>query len=177
MSVHRLTPLPTGPAIGKLLVAEAVVAPTLTALRNSAGEDGPHEGLVLWLGRCIGKTSLVLAAYVPPLDTGWGHVFIGETAVGRAARAARTLGLGVVAQVHSHPGSDTRHSDGDDRLVLMPFEGMFSLVVSRYGHGSLFPARGAGLHQYQSGRWVKVDDDGALIPIAADASKAGTDDA
>jgi hypothetical protein len=58
--------------------------------------------------------------------------------------------------VHSHPGQDTRHSEGDDKLILMPYEGMFSLVVADYGHGSLLPNEGAGLHQYQSGRWLQV---------------------
>ena len=62
-----------------------------------------------------------------------------ENATGNASRAARALGLSVVAQVHTHPGRDTRHSDGDDDLVLMPYEGMFSLVVGEYGHGSLLP--------------------------------------
>jgi proteasome lid subunit RPN8/RPN11 len=64
--------------------------------------------------------------------------------------------LSIVAQVHSHPGSDTRHSDGDDDLVLMPFPGMFSLVVASYGAGSLLPGQGAGLHQFQDGRWVLI---------------------
>jgi len=48
-------------------------------------------------------------------------------------RAARRLGLAVMAQVHSHPGADTRHSDGDDELIVLPREGMFSLVIGRYG--------------------------------------------
>ncbi len=50
-------------------------------------------------------------------------------------RAARRLGLAVMAQVHSHPGADTRHSDGDDELIVLPREGMFSLVIGRYGEG------------------------------------------
>jgi proteasome lid subunit RPN8/RPN11 len=168
MSVHRLTPLPERESVGRLVIAEAVIEPTLSALRRSSGDDGPHEGLVLWLGRSVGTTSLVLASYVPQLDTGGAHVFVDEAAVGAAGRAARALGLGVIAQVHSHPGSDTRHSDGDDTLVLMPFEGMFSLVVSTYGQGSLDPAAGAGLHQYQAGRWVKVINNDALITVPAE---------
>jgi proteasome lid subunit RPN8/RPN11 len=76
--------------------------------------------------------------------------------MGAAADTARSFGLGIVAQVHSHPGSDTRHSDGDDRLVFMPFEGMFSLVVGQYGDGDIDPRGGAGLHQFQDGRWVRI---------------------
>jgi len=103
--------------------------------------------------------------------SGPGRVHLDEHAVGATARSARAHSLGVVAQVHSHPGYDTRHSDGDDQLVLMPFEGMFSLVVADFGRGSLLPAEGAGLHQHQGGRWVKVDESAlhvipSLIAIA-----------
>jgi proteasome lid subunit RPN8/RPN11 len=100
---------------------------------------------------------LVAAAVAVAVEHGRGFVHVAEMAVGTAARAARAHGLAVVAQVHSHPEDDTRHSDGDDQLVLMPHEGMFSLVVSRYGDGALHPAQGAGLHQFQDGRWVLID--------------------
>ncbi|OBK22991.1 Mov34/MPN/PAD-1 family protein [Mycobacterium asiaticum] len=166
-SVHRLTPLPIASVRGKLLVAEQVIVPTLAALRASAGSDGPHEGLVLWLGRTIGPTTVVMAQVCPPARTGRDFVFLDEPAVATAARTAHRYGLGVVAQVHSHPGLDTRHSDGDDQLVLMPFEGMFSLVVASYGTGSLDPERGAGLHQYQDERWVRITDHQAMVVVAA----------
>jgi proteasome lid subunit RPN8/RPN11 len=94
-------------------------------------------------------------------------VFIEAGEVGRMARQVRPHGLAIIAQVHSHPGRDTRHSDGDDKLVLMPFEGMFSLVVADYGAGGLEPANGAGLHQYQDGRWVQVSPTaGAFILVS-----------
>ncbi len=76
--------------------------------------------------------------------------------MGAVARIARAHGLGVIAQVHSHPGRDTRHSEGDDQLIFMPFEGMFSLVVGYYGCGTILPWEGAGLHQYQDAQWVAV---------------------
>jgi proteasome lid subunit RPN8/RPN11 len=97
-----------------------------------------------------------MSAAVPVSDHGPQHVLIAEAEVGRMSRRARSMGLAIVAQVHSHPGHDTRHSDGDDTLILMPFEGLFSLVVGRYGDGSLLPAEGAGLHQYQDRRWVLI---------------------
>jgi hypothetical protein len=34
---------------------------------------------------------------------------------------------------------------------------MFSLVVAEYGDGELLPECGAGLHQFQNGRWVWID--------------------
>lgn len=110
-----------------------------------------------WAGRKIDGDTLVALAVVPRADHGWGHVRVEHAAVGEMARAARSHGLAILTQVHSHPGDDTRHSHGDDRLVLLPFEGMFSLVVARYGDGSVDPREGAGLHQFQSRRWVFVD--------------------
>ncbi|MCX2934982.1 Mov34/MPN/PAD-1 family protein [Mycobacterium sp. CVI_P3] len=174
MTVHRRTPLPTATARGQLLVAEQILAPTTRSLRASSGADGPHEGLVLWLGRTVGATTLALSIVCPPARTGRSHVLVDEHAVALAARSARRYGLGVVAQVHSHPGHDTRHSDGDDHLVLMPFPDMFSLVVADYGRGDLHPSRGAGLHQYQDGRWVQVIDDDAMTVVPASTSHANT---
>jgi proteasome lid subunit RPN8/RPN11 len=154
----RRTLLPTGPATGRLIVAEHVVPATRAALQASSGGHRSHEGLVFWLGRNVGADTLVLAVAVPPTEHRVDGVFVAEPAVLATTRAARTVGLGLVAQVHSHPGDDTRHSDGDDQLILMPYEGMFSLVVADYGHGSVLPAEGAGLHQFQNGRWVQITD-------------------
>lgn len=168
MSVHRYTSLPTGPSVGHLIVAESVIAPTLRVLRQAAGPDGhPHEGLVCWLGRTVGPHTLVLAIAQPAVISGPQRVHVPEASVGHTARLARRQQLGIVAQVHSHPGRDTRHSDGDDQLVLMPYNGMFSLVVGRYGHGDIHPSRGAGLHQYQDGRWVHVTNADALLAVPA----------
>ena len=39
-------------------------------------------------------------------------------------------------------------------MVLMPFEGMLSLVVPYYAHFGMRPLDGIGVHQYQDKRWV-----------------------
>lgn len=165
MTVHRFTDLPEVPARGRLIVSEGVIPPTRAALQASSTNSGPDEGLVLWLGRNIENTSLVLACAAPRTTHDWGRVHVDETAVGTAASAARAHGLGVIAQVHSHPGRDTRHSDGDDQLVLLPYESMFSLVIADYGLGSVHPTEGAGLHQFQDGRWIKVANHDAFIVV------------
>ena len=100
---------------------------------------------------------------MPPTDHQAASVFVHEVAVLATSQAAHSVGLGLVAQVHSHPGNDTRHSDGDDELILMPYEGMFSLVANDYGHGSLHPSDGAGLHQFQSGQWVQITNDALTV--------------
>lgn len=156
MTVFRRTPLPTGPARGRLIVARDVMAATTLALRGHVGPDGPHEGVVFWLGRIVMPNTYVLSMLVPPSEHGRGFVRVPAAALGNAGRAARAMGLAFVCQVHSHPGRDTRHSEGDDQMVPLPCEGMFSVVVGRFGDGGLTPEEGAGLHQFQDGRWVHV---------------------
>lgn len=169
MTLHRTKPLPRASATGQLIVAEEAVSATVRILQSAGDHHGPHEGLVWWLGRNVGADTLVLAAHVPKTDSGPTWVFATEAATGAAGRAARRLGLGIVAQVHSHPGDDTRHSDGDDDLILLPYQGMFSLVVARYGTGSVRPEHGAGLHQFQSGGWIHVDPPaGVMLVVPAD---------
>jgi proteasome lid subunit RPN8/RPN11 len=167
MTVHRTNPLPTAESQGRLIVAEQVLSSTLAELRRPHDDGSAHERLVLWAGRMVGTTSIITTCITPRTNHGPQHVLLDESAVNDAARAARTSSLGIIAQVHSHPGSDTRHSDGDDRLVLMPFEGMFSLVVGDYGYGAIEPANGAGLHQFQHGRWVQVTNHDALVVVPA----------
>lgn len=172
MTVHRTRSLARSRAVGHLLVPESVVIRTAELLSEPGAWLPPHEALVWWLGRHADGDTLVLACHRPRCDSGPQHVWAHESATGAAARAARAHRLGIVAQVHSHPGADTRHSDGDDDLILMPYNGMFSLVVSNYGSGSLLPEHGAGLHQYQGGRWVLTETDApaALVVVPAEVS-------
>ena len=166
--VHRRRPLPEVPARGRLIVAEAAMAETSSALRASRGRHGRHEGIVFWAGRLCGTDTLVTAALLPHAEHGPGFVHVSHADVGWMGRAARRLGLAVMAQVHSHPGADTRHSDGDDELIVLPREGMFSLVIGRYGEGPADPRHGAGLHQFQDGRWVCVMPvNGAFVTVPA----------
>jgi proteasome lid subunit RPN8/RPN11 len=166
MSVYRRTVLPVALAIGKLIVAEQCLELTRSTLSLSRGpRRTSHEGLVFWLGRTLGTSSLVLSVGAPKLESTPGSVKANEDEVGQIARSARAHMLGVVAQVHSHPGFDTRHSDGDDKLVFMPFHGMFSLVVADYGNGGMTIADGVGLHQYQEDHWVQIKDPSALIVV------------
>jgi proteasome lid subunit RPN8/RPN11 len=166
MSVFRIKPLRVSPATGLLVVNENVIKHTQRALRAFGDGNGErHEGLVFWAGINIGTSSYVLAAIVPECEHEPFRVVASPSQMGDAARAARKLGLGLISQIHSHPDLDTRHSDGDDVLVFMPYEGMFSLVVGNYGDGSFNPNEGAGLHQYQNKEWVQVENAAAVFRI------------
>lgn len=159
--VYRTKPLPTGALRGRFIVSGPVLEATREALVEFALagiHDGGHEGIVLWAGRELKDTTLFLSVIVPKANHSEEHVGVVPEEMARASRAARERGLGIQCQVHSHPGSDARHSDGDDDLVFMPFEGMLSVVVPHFGRG-LTEIEDASVHQYQDGQWVLCNSD------------------
>ena len=159
MTVYRTRPLPRAPLQGWYTISPNLIDDTkraLTAFYEAGRHEGGHEGLCYWAGR-EGRNLTSLEAVVTPIAQHGKHgVFVSESAFAEVARRARSMGLGVLAQVHSHPGSDTRHSDGDDDLIVMPFENMLSLVAPRYGR-FLRKITDFSVHQYQHHRWVLCD--------------------
>jgi proteasome lid subunit RPN8/RPN11 len=139
---------------GRFLIAAAAIQEAERLLTTFRGPDGDHEGLVFLAGRELeGQTTLLCTAIAPDCDHTWGSVMASEAAVGDVARAARGIGLALLAQVHSHPGASAVHSRGDDSMVLMPFEGMLSIVVPRYAHHGMTPLHSLGVHQFHGGEW------------------------
>jgi proteasome lid subunit RPN8/RPN11 len=157
-SVYRTRPLPVGDLRGSFILAESIIPATRDALVSFALagiHEGGHEGMAFWAGlenRELHST-VILEVIVPDAEHSSGRVMASAEAVGRAARAARSHGLGILCQAHSHPGCDTRHSDGDDRLILLPFEGMLSIVVPEFGI-HFAHLNEASVHQFQDGIWV-----------------------
>lgn len=171
-SVYRTRPLPVGDLRGSLILAESIIPATRDALVSFAHagiHDGGHEGMAFWVGledREM-RSTVILEVIVPDAEHSNGRVMASADAVGKAARIARSHGLGILCQVHSHPGRDTQHSDGDDRLILLPFEGMLSIVVPEFGIG-FANLKEASVHQFQDGRWVLC----SAASVAANATIA-----
>lgn len=155
MPVYRTRPLPQCDLEGRFLLSDAVVDRTREALVSFALagiRDGGHEGLVFWAGLQHGHLAAFTTVVIPDADHSAQGVFVQESAYGRAVAAAKRSGVVLLAQVHSHPGADARHSDGDDDLIIMPFEGMLSIVVPNYGVG-WHGMTEAKVHQFQDQRW------------------------
>lgn len=158
---------------GRFLIAEPVVQETERLLRSYRGVDGDHEGMVFLCGRELGETMLLTTAIAPACEHSFGRVMADHSAVGYVTRSARQLGLGVLAQIHSHPCGQTQHSEGDDYMVLMPFERMLSIVVPHYGATGLRPFASLGVHQFQDDRWRLVSENSirrgmTLLPAGLD---------
>ncbi len=172
---YRQRPLPLGELQGSFIVVSPLLPRTRQVLVETAvaGQaEGGHEGLVLWAGRELGVVTVMTTVIAPVTRSGPQGVFVSKEGVGEAGREARALKLGILAQVHSHPGPDGRHSDGDDDLVLMPFEGMLSIVVPEYGK-KFTSFADCAVHQFQKGRWVwcaaaSVDRQTSVVPDLVD---------
>ncbi len=145
---------PEGPLRGRFVLPKRVATETGRLLRQFRGGDGPHEGLVFWGGVELPDLTEYRVAAKPDCDHGWGHVQADETQIFRVVREFRKAGLGLLAQVHSHPGPDTRHSYGDDHRAFMPFDGMLSIVVANYGRAGMLPLSRCSIHQFQKVHWV-----------------------
>lgn len=160
MPVYRIRTLPQCDLEGRFLLPDAVVDQTREALVSFALagiRDRGHEGLVFWAGLQHGPLAAFTTVVIPNADHSAQRVFVQEKAYGRAVTEAKRAGIVLLAQVHSHPGADARHSDGDDDLIIMPFEGMLSIVVPNYGIGWQDMTE-AKVHQYQDRRWYLCSD-------------------
>ena len=154
---YRKRELDSADLLAPVLVTEQAVAATEQLLPTYRGTDGDHEGIVYWCGPESKSEILITTAFAPKAEHTRGSVYCDESSIGETMRCARGYALAIRAQVHSHPGPGSVHSDGDDDLVLTPWQGMLSSVVPRFGHHGLRPLASLGIHQYQEGCWMLID--------------------
>ena len=167
MRVNRTRPLPRGPLRGRYRITSDLVDRTRAALLGfyEAGRrDGGHEGICFWAGTERPGVTTLEAVVVANARHRPHSVFVSANEFANAATEAHALGLGILGQVHSHPGWDTRHSDGDDELVVMPFENMLSLVAPFFGR-TVASITDFSVHQFQDHRWVLCSRESTLANI------------
>ena len=145
--------LPNGDLRGRFFVTEGALASLERFLPTYRGPDGDHEGIGFLCGLETDRATVLTTAIAPEADHGLGHVRCRDLQVAQAVKIGSRLGVGLIAQVHTHPGASTSHSYGDDDMIFMPFEGMLSIVVPHYAHYGLRPLDSLGVHQFQDGRW------------------------
>lgn len=145
------------PLQGRFAIVDAAVEALERALPTYRGPEGSHEGIALLCGVEMPQFTLLTTAIFPGADHRSAYVRCSEDQFAAASAVARRSGLGVLAQVHAHPGDCAIHSLGDDDMVRPRFEGMLSLVVPLYAHHGLHPLCNLGIHQLQGGTWVLAD--------------------
>ena len=113
------------------------------------------EGVVYWFGFETPLASFVTTLMVPDAKASWGC--ISTSAVANAEVLTSIVGtpLGLIGQAHSHPGSDVRHSDVDDRQTFPRFEGAISVVVPYFARRK-FDLGTSGVHRFVGGRYCLV---------------------
>src|SRR5437016_3572026 len=120
--------LPERPIRGQFRITQEAVVAAERILPTFRGPDGDHEGIAFLAGLELTDLTLFTTVVAPVAEHSHGRVFCSRAHVLSIARASRAWGLAVLGQIHTHPGPSSYHSEGDDAMVLMPFEGMLSLV-------------------------------------------------
>jgi proteasome lid subunit RPN8/RPN11 len=161
------------PLRGRFCISEPALLEAERLLPTYRGPDGDHEGVLFLLGRELEQVVLFTAVLAPEADHGPQRVICSPDQVAAASRAARAAGLGLLGQVHSHPGEVTWHTRGDNELALMPYEGMLSIVVPHHARFGLRPLDSLGVHQFQDGRWIlakaeSVRSQISIVPASLD---------
>ncbi len=129
------------------------------------------ESCCFWLGpRSADGTGTVMSIVVPRQRNNPGNYHIEAEAMIEVANIARPRGWTNLAQVHSHPGGDVRHSGYDDEMANS--RRALSLIYPSYGHSpgmwrfrgwlwSLWPGvfpKSVGVHAFKNSRWTFLDD-------------------
>jgi hypothetical protein len=161
------------PLRGRFAILDGVVEALERLLPTYRGPESSHEGLALLCGLELHDMTVFTTAIFPDADHRPAYVRCSADQFAAASAVARRSGLGVLAQVHGHPGDSAVHSLGDDDMVRPRFEGMLSIVVPRYGHDGLRPLHSLGVHQLQQGTWVLADGESVrrslvVLPTAVD---------
>ena len=161
------------PLLGRFGILDSVVDSLERILPTYRGPEGSHEGIALLCGVELPHITLFTTAVFPEADHRRDYVQCSEDQFAAASAVARKSGLGVIAQVHTHPTDSALHSLGDDDMVRPRYEGMLSIVVPAYGRHGLRPLYSLGVHQFQDSTWVLAEHEDVrqnivIVPTAVD---------
>jgi proteasome lid subunit RPN8/RPN11 len=78
----------------------------------------------------------------------------------------RKESLTVLADVHTHPATDTRQSDTDRQYPMVPVAGHVAMIVPNFGRTSRWSLAGVGVHVFEgAGRWTSYCGSSANAPV------------
>lgn len=140
-------------------ILEPVLRASEQVFRSTRGLLRRREGVVYWVGRQCRGEWVVTTCVAPNARTTSGSFRTSATTNAYVVTAINAAGLELVAQVHSHPGEFTDHSNGDSRGALMPYEGFLSIVVPHYGRRAIWPLAHCGVHRFESGKFRRLSAD------------------
>jgi proteasome lid subunit RPN8/RPN11 len=128
--------------------------------------DGPSLGM-----------GIVTTVSVPFAVQSAGHFTVSAEEMSRAGAHLRRHGLVRLAQVHTHPGHDTRHSPTDDESAYSRKAGAVSIVLPWHAAGDPSATDGT-IHVHDGRGWRQLSRAGAeafirVIPATVDTRPTG----
>lgn len=144
-----------------VLVPKRVCEATCDGLRSHSPAYEDHEGVVYWAGMELGDPTpewlLVTSCIVPEASTGPGHFEVSGLANMRVTEAVHEHDIGVLATVHSHPGTSTIHSGTDEDEAFFPYDGSYSIVVPEYADEGMLPLASCGIYRYEIDQFRRLN--------------------
>jgi len=145
-------------AVDRVTVPAGVIDPVVAHLRMC----GAHglEGVAFWAGELQGRQFVVTQAFIPRqhalTDTrSRVGVAIDGDELFRLNVWLHKVGLQLIAQIHSHPGS-AYHSSTDDDMSVVTRVGALSIVVPDFAAGA-FELSAISVHRLSKvGNWKKL---------------------
>jgi len=124
-------------------------------------ERGVEAGC-FWFGTRTPEAGFALVAGIPRQINRPRNFEIPSDALAELITALPPAGLVAVAQIHTHPGTDTGHSPWDNDLVVS--RKLYSLVLPGYGRRPC-PVDAVAVHEFSQGRWQRLSSDDATRRI------------
>ena len=157
------------PAPARLLVSESLWMATVAALAPYTAAR--VEAGVYWYGIRNTDAAACCSVGIPRQANRRANFAVEADDLAALTRLVSEP-LVVVAQLHTHPGVDTRHSSWDDNLALS--RKVLSLVLPNYGRNPRL--EDAGVHECVDGRWRRLEardaaDRIVLIPTLSDGRR------
>ena len=156
-----------------VLVPKRVCEATCDGLRSHSPAHEDHEGVIYWAGVELGEPTtewlLVTSCIVPEASTGPGQFEVSALANTRVTEAVHEHDIGVLATVHSHPGTSTVHSGTDEDEAFFPYDGSYSIVVPEYADRGMRPLTSCGIYRYETDQFrrldtAEIDEDFTVLP-------------
>lgn len=124
-------------------------------------ERGVEAGC-FWYGTRTPDTDFALVAGIPRQINRPQNFEIPSDALAELITALPPAGLVAVAQIHTHPGTDTKHSPWDNDMVVS--RKLYSLVLPRYGRRPC-PLGAVAVHAFGEGGWQRLSREEAATRI------------
>jgi hypothetical protein len=139
--------------------ASLVIAPNLwnatLDVLQSYSRRGVEAGC-FWYGTRNDNYALASLLAIPQQVNRRQNFHIPADSLAEMTQMASASGLVAVAQIHTHPGVDVKHSPWDDAQIVS--QNVWSLVMPNYGK---LPVNfsDVGVHRFRDGRWRRLTAD------------------